>query len=545
MPLIELCTGECQKLNCWQVSKCQQDCNTLKHKKRLFYPTMSYRKVSNGNDIDESLFGKPSGRRPRHNEGKSNRNTPSNNVSRSQLAALGASIAVGNIKDGLVVSRSDLTNFKNMTVIKTHDMVLQERANRNRAREERMKEAQKRKKRMRELEAEGKKHTVKSDLEIIKEAESNALLSNAQKQRDQQEDLVKGMNRMVAYAQCVAVRDKQLSDKAARASAAKEESRLLELRMEIDRLKALQVEEVKRKVVRAKRMEDAKVIRKQKADKELARQMALEAKELEGKQLLEMIAARKKQEAIKTAKKRAEGAILLQEVLQANQESIQAKKDAKQFDLDENERILEYLRQQDLKQKKREEDEAARKARLEEETIRVRAMQEKAQDNSDAEWHRRMLRHTQEQEKKEREQAKAEAAKHKDAMAELARVREQQMRVKQIADAEEAAAQKYRHSKTMSEQREAAAKERAVEIKRTEDSRVHSIELRKQIDKVEEERAHAKEIAAHAADHIREERVRKIHKLKQIRNEKVEMLRKSGVPEKYLTELQRMKITVA
>merc|ERR1719272_2105606 len=95
------------------------------------------------------------------------------------------------------------------------------------------------------------------------------------------------------------------------------------------------------------------------------------------------------------------------------------------------------------------------------------------------------------------------------------------------------------------EQREAAAKERAVEIKRTEDSRVHSIELRKQIDKVEEERAHAKEIAAHAADHIREERVRKIHKLKQIRNEKVEMLRKSGVPEKYLTELQRMKITVA
>lgn len=288
---------------------------------------------------------------------------------------------------------------------------------------------------------------------------------------------------MVAYAQCVAVRDKQLSDKAARASAAKEESRLLELRMEIDRLKALQVEEVKRKVVRAKRMEDAKVIRKQKADKELARQMALEAKELEGKQLLEMIAARKKQEAIQTAKKRAEGAILLQEVLQANQESIQAKKDAKQFDIDENERILEYLRQQDLKQKKREEDEAARKARLEEETIRVRAMQEKAQDNSDAEWHRRMLRHTQEQEKKEREQAKAEAAKHKDAMAELARVREQQMRVKQIADAEEAAAQKYRHSKTMSEQREAAAKERAVEIKRTEDSRVHSIELRKQIDK--------------------------------------------------------------
>ena len=382
-------------------------------------------------------------------------------------------------------------------------------------------------------------------VEIIKEAESNALLSNAQKQRDQQEDLVKGMNRMVAYAQCVAVRDKQLMDKAARAAAAKEESRLLELRMEIDRLKALQAEEIKRKIVRAKRMEDAKVIRKQKADKELARQMALEAKELEGKQLLEMIAARKKKEVIAQAKKRAEGAVLLQEVLKANQESIQQKKANKQFDLDENERILEYLRQQDLKQKKREADEEARKARLEEETERVRATQAKAQDNSDAEWHRRMLRHTQEQEKKDREQARAEAAKRANDMAELARVREQQMRVKQIADAEEAAAQKYRHSKTMSEQREAADKEKAVEDRRNEDSRIHSIELRKQIDRVEEERAKVKEAKAHEADHIREEKIRKIYKLKQIRNEKVEMLRRSGVPEKYLTELQRMKITVA
>ena len=268
---------------------------------------MSYRKVSGGNDVDESLFGKPSGRRPRHNEGKtgeSKMQSSSSAVSRSSLAALGASIAVGNIKDGLVVSRSDLQMYRKNAQIKTHDMVLRERAERNKEREDRMKAAMKRKKRMRELEAEGKKHTVKSDLEIIKEMESNALLANATKQRDNQEDLVKGMNRMVAYAQCVAVRDKQLTDKAARAAAAKEESRLLELRMEIDRLKALQAEEVKRKIVRSKRMEDAKVIRKQKADKELARQMELEAKELEGQQLLAMIAARKKTEAVENAKKR-------------------------------------------------------------------------------------------------------------------------------------------------------------------------------------------------------------------------------------------------
>jgi hypothetical protein len=125
---------------------------------------MSYRKVSNGKDVDESLFGKPSGRRPRHNEGKRNGPAaPSAAMSRSELSRLGASIAVGDIKDGLIVSRSDLNSFKTMTVIKTHDMVLQERAARTKAREDRMKEAQLRKKRMRELEQEGKKHVVKSE----------------------------------------------------------------------------------------------------------------------------------------------------------------------------------------------------------------------------------------------------------------------------------------------------------------------------------------------------------------------------------------------
>lgn len=510
---------------------------------------MSYRRVGSGNDVDESLFGKPSGRRPRHNErarGGNNSNNPAapsaaGSVSRSELARLGSSIAVGTIKNGLVVSRSDLTSMKQLSVIKTHDMVLQERAARRKGREDRMKEAQARKRRMRELEAEGKKHRVKTELEIIKEMETDALLANASKQRDQQEDLVKGMNRMVAYAQCVAVRDKQLADKAARAAAAKEESRLLELRMEIDRLKALQAEEVKRKVVRAKRMEDAKVIRKQKADKELARQMALEAKELEGRQILEMIAAREAQEKIDKQRKREEGAVLLAEVLKANQEAIQAKKDSKVYEIEENERIMEYLRQQDLKQKKREADEAARKARLEEETMRVRDMQEKAQDNADAEWHRRLMRHLQAQEKKSRDDAAAEAAKHKADMAELARVREQQMRVKRLADAEEAAAQKHRHAKVMRDQREAAAKEKAAEDQKAFEAKEHCKELMKQIDAVEEARGRKKVARAHEADWIREEKIKKIHKLKQIRNEKVEMLRRSGVPEKYLAELQRMK----
>ena len=66
------------------------------------------------------------------------------------------------------------------------------------------------------------------------------------------------------------------------------------------------------------------MIRKQKADKELKRQMALEAKELEGRQILEMIAKREAQEKIE-AEEAGGGREALAEVLKARK-AIQAKK---------------------------------------------------------------------------------------------------------------------------------------------------------------------------------------------------------------------------
>ena len=271
---------------------------------------------------------------------------------------------------------------------------------------------------MMQLEEEGKKHRVKSDIEIIKEMESNALLSAAQKKLDEQEDQVKTMNRMVMYAQCVAVRDKQLEDKKQRKARAKDEERLLDLRMEIDRLKKLQEEEEKRKVVRARRMEDAKVIREQKADKE-RRILAQEALELEGQQILKQIEARKEQEKIEAAKKREEGRKLLAEVLKANQAAIDAKKNAKLYEIEENERIMEYIRQQELKARQREEEEEMRKRVQEEETMRVRALQEKAADTRAEEDARRALRHQQEAERKLRNQVRMEEEKRSAICANL------------------------------------------------------------------------------------------------------------------------------
>ena len=85
-----------------------------------------------------------------------------------------------------------------------------------------------------EKEKEAKKHR-KSDIEIIKEAEANALLNNASKMMEENEDAVKEMNRMVSKDNASPLY-KQLEDKKQRAEKAKEENRLIDLRSEIERL---------------------------------------------------------------------------------------------------------------------------------------------------------------------------------------------------------------------------------------------------------------------------------------------------------------------
>ena len=105
-----------------------------------------------------------------------------------------------------------------------------------------------------------------------------------------------------------------------------------------------------------------------------------EALELEGKQMLQQIAARREQEKADAIQKRIEGKKLLDQVLKANEAAIKARGDAKKFEIEENERIQEYMREQERKAKKREEEEAERKRRIEEDTIRVRNAQAKAQE---------------------------------------------------------------------------------------------------------------------------------------------------------------------
>ena len=77
---------------------------------------------------------------------------------------------------------------------------------------------------------------------------NETLLTKAEKAMDEELDDVKHMNKMVHYAKCATVRDRQLAEMRELEKAKKDEDLKVDLMMEVERLKALQFHEEREKV---------------------------------------------------------------------------------------------------------------------------------------------------------------------------------------------------------------------------------------------------------------------------------------------------------
>ena len=147
--------------------------------------------------------------------------------------------------------------------------------------------------------------------------------------------------------------------------------------------------------------------------------------------------------------------------------------------------------------------------------------------------------------KGERNRKVGEMEKKKKEIANLMRAREEQVRVKANANAEEAARQKRAHKRVISEQKEQMAREKVIEDAKKAEAFHHVKALRKQMVENEELRGRQKADRMAEAERIRQEKVAKLHALEKIRKEKIELLKATGVPKKYWAELEAMKIQLA
>ena len=462
---------------------------------------------------------------------KSTKNAISSGKLKEKAMALGAPSS-----ETAVITAQELENLQRLI---QGDKLNEE--GRQRANEEKQKLieiAQNRKKKMIEFDEERRaKGAVQPIEEVEKEIKRNAERSRAQHKIDEGMDEVKFMNKVVLYAKCVTVRDAQLSEKAAIKAEKLEDSRRLDMMMEVERLKALKMYEERE----VKRIEDRKkgaaVIRAQIEEREQERLRTHELKQQEQDAMLRHINRMKNDDRVEAAKKKEAAKRLMEDVALANAEQIRLKNRQREMEQEEERRISEYIKEKEQREQELQEEQERTRAEKEREIARLRSLQEKAQDKQ-AELDAIRARRAQEAYEREWRTKESEAHRRQKAINEdLGRARDHQKLEKELMLTEQARVEHDEFERIVAVQKYDDSIERDRKTKEALKRKMHAEDLHKQITEIEEQRKNARREFLEEGHRLRGQRTEEAEKLERIRERKLRELEQQAVPVKYRSEL--------
>lgn len=219
-----------------------------------------------------------------------------------------------------------------------------------------------------------------SEYQQTQKKKNETLLTKAMDQIDEEHDDVKHMNQMMLYSKVVTVRDKQIEENKRLEEEWVQEQKRLDMMMDIERLKALKLQEEREAARKVAQREGCSVIIDQIKEREIERIKEQEVREREGQMMLQHI-ENLKQEEIKAAQEKKERAKkMMAEVEVSNKAAIMVKESKKKEEKDLEQKIVEYNKAK----AQREEEELQEKLRIqnekEREVQKLRDLQEKAQD---------------------------------------------------------------------------------------------------------------------------------------------------------------------
>merc|ERR1719456_1955558 len=184
------------------------------------------------------------------------------------------------------------------------------------------------------------------------------------------------------YSKIVTIRDAQIQEKRYIQQEKEEEERQLDMMMEIERLKALKMYEEREKSKAEDQRRGASVIVEQIKDRQAVRMREEEHRDQERTYILRQIDALKEEEVEQQKAKKVAAKRLMDEVNEANSAAMKIKEEKMLAEKLENQKILDYQKAKEMKEREAEEEKLRLAAEREKETAKLRAMQEKAADKA-------------------------------------------------------------------------------------------------------------------------------------------------------------------
>jgi hypothetical protein len=479
-----------------------------------------YKVVSRGGShVDEALFG----------HGNTGSIKTTGTINGDQLASL---IREGPTKvqtDSLVISRSELERMKNAATVNPLEAAQARRKAAEEAQAEAAAAARERKKMMQQKEEQRRLNAPKSDLELENEAANDELRRAFQRAKDEQNDDVKHMNRMMAYSKCVTIRDAQLLEKQLMASQEAQLQHQLDLEMEKARQESLRLVEEREKVKAADRLKGAEVLKMQLAQREAERLRLKEMADQERDALLIQIERSKEEEKAREEKKREQGKRMLEEAALANREQLRRKEMAKKALMEEEERIAAYVRDKAQKEAERQAELDRIAAEKAMEVARLRAMQEKAADTAAAGDALRARRAQEDYEREWRRKERAAAEKKAAQLQEIMASRTQQAAEKQAREAIAARQAEIEFGRILMVQKAAEKAEREKEMSHVQAAARHRDEVLRQVEEIEEKRRRERQEFLDEGNKIRDQQAKELKRLQNIKDSKIQELVKRFV----------------
>merc|ERR1719221_2177612 len=195
---------------------------------------------------------------------------------------------------------------------------------------------------IRMMEEERKKNAMLNDSGNEGRAQKNSVLERAKQMLDEDMDDVKHMNQMMLYSKVVTIRDAQIQEKRNVQAEKEEEERQLDAMMEIERLKALRMYEVREKERLESQRSGAKVIIEQIKDRQSQRMREEEQRDQERAFILKQIESLKAEEIEQQRQKGLAAERLMVEVNTANSAAMKIKEEKMLAEKMEEQKIFDY-----------------------------------------------------------------------------------------------------------------------------------------------------------------------------------------------------------
>ena len=381
-----------------------------------------------------------------------------------------------------------------------------------------------------------------SDIEKENLINNRKILERAQEMLDNNEDVVKEMEKLSFYAKVATIRDQQKKEHKIMEQDHKRKEEKLDIMMELDRLKELKSQQEKDQFRAKQNRDGCMVIIDQMKQKELDRIKQNEQKKKEQEEIMKYIKKMQEEDEKQQEKKKIFKEQMAKEIVEINKINILNKQKKIEQEREQDLKILKY----NMEKAKKEEELLQEKKRIQEEkekeVQKLREKQERAQDKQAELDALRAKRAFEANEKNERIKEKNELIKKKKMLEELIESNNRQKIQKKNQLAEQAKNEQVEYERIIKQQIEEMEREKKIEEEKKKIRYDHCNDLRKLIKlREEKEKVERKEVLEEGRK-IRQKNDKWREKMERIKNQKIQELKSLNVKPIYIADLERYKI---